>query len=59
MPVLVYVLGLDAHRAAGTSLLVVGMVALVGTLVQWRTTSVRVGLLFGAAGCSAPFRALG
>jgi uncharacterized membrane protein YfcA len=50
MPVLIYVVGLDAHRAAGTSLVVVGTVALVGALAEWRVASVRVGLLFGLAG---------
>jgi uncharacterized membrane protein YfcA len=50
MPILVYVLGLDAHRAAATSLVVVGLVALVGAIAQWRVASVRVGLLFGLAG---------
>lgn len=50
VPVLVYVLGLDAHSAAGTSLVVVGMVALVGAIAQWRAASLRTGLVFGLAG---------
>jgi len=50
MPVLVYVLGLDAHRAAGTSLVVVGLVALAGALLQWRAANLRTGLVFGGAG---------
>ncbi len=47
VPVLVYVLGVPAHRAIGMSLAVVGSTALVGTLlhhrrgaVAWRTASV-------------------
>jgi uncharacterized membrane protein YfcA len=50
VPVLVYVLGLDAHRAAATSLVVVGTVAAAGALAQRRAGSLRLGLLFGAAG---------
>jgi hypothetical protein len=50
MPVLVYGLGLDAHQAAGTSLLVVGAVALAGAALQWRCVHARTALLFGAAG---------
>jgi hypothetical protein len=50
MPVLVYVLGLDPHRAAGTSLVIVGVVALAGALAQWRAASIRTGVVFGLAG---------
>jgi uncharacterized membrane protein YfcA len=50
VPVLVYVLGLDAHRAAATSLVVVGTVAMAGALAQRRDGNLRLGLLFGAAG---------
>jgi len=50
VPVLVYVLGLDPHRAAGTSLVVVGLVAVVGALAQWRAASIRTGVVFGLAG---------
>jgi uncharacterized membrane protein YfcA len=50
VPVLVYVLGLDPHRAAATSLFVVGVVALVGTIVRWPSVRLRTGVVFGAAG---------
>jgi hypothetical protein len=50
VPVLVYVLGLDPHSAAGTSLVVVGVVAAVGAIVQWRAASLRTGVAFGLAG---------
>jgi uncharacterized membrane protein YfcA len=50
VPVLVYVLGMDAHAAAGTSLVVVGLVALAGAVAQWRTASLRTGIAFGLAG---------
>jgi uncharacterized membrane protein YfcA len=50
MPVLVYVVGLDPHRAAATSLVVVGGVALVAAIVQRRAASLRTALLLGAAG---------
>lgn len=50
VPVLIYAAGLDAHRAAGTSLVVVGLVALAGAIAQRRAIAPRTGLLFGAAG---------
>jgi uncharacterized membrane protein YfcA len=50
MPILVYAAGLDAHRAVGTSLFVVGLVALSGTLVKWRTAEPRTAFAFGLAG---------
>jgi uncharacterized membrane protein YfcA len=50
VPVLVYVLGFDPHRAAATSLFVVGTVAFVGTIVRWPAVRPRTGLVFGAAG---------
>ena len=50
VPVLVFAGGLDAHRAAGTSLLVVGLVAAAGALARRRDVVLRVGLPFGAAG---------
>ena len=50
MPVLVYVLHLDPHRAAGTSLVIVGTVAMLGGLVQWRWIRVRTAAAFGLAG---------
>jgi uncharacterized membrane protein YfcA len=53
MPVLVYAVDLDPHRAAGTSLVIVGVVALVGAIARWRLVSVRTALLFGALGMVA------
>lgn len=50
VPVLVYGAGLDPHRAAGTSLLVVGLVAAAGALLERRRVCARTGLLFGSAG---------
>lgn len=50
VPVLVYAVGLDPRQAAGTSLLVVGLVAAVGSVTRWRALQVRTGLTFGAAG---------
>jgi uncharacterized membrane protein YfcA len=50
MPLLIYGAGLDAHRAAGTSLLVVGLVAALGALGRWPSVRVRAGVVFGAAG---------
>jgi hypothetical protein len=50
MPVLVYALRMSAHEAAGTSLLVVGAVAVAGAAAQWRLVQLRTGLLFGLAG---------
>lgn len=53
VPLLVYAAGLDAHLAAGTSLLVVGTVALAGALASWRYVAVRSALVFGASGMLA------
>lgn len=52
VPILVYILGLDAKSAIATSLLVVGLTSLVGALRHGRhgNLDVRVGLSFGAAG---------
>lgn len=50
VPLFVYVVGLDAQHAAATSLLVVGLVATVGTAMHWQAVQVRSGVLFGAAG---------
>lgn len=50
VPLLVYVVGLDAQHAAATSLLVVGVVATAGTAMHWPAVRVRAGVLFGAAG---------
>lgn len=53
MPVLVYAAGLDPRRAAGTSLVIVGLVALAGAVARWRSVSVRTAVLFGALGMVA------
>jgi uncharacterized membrane protein YfcA len=50
VPLLIYGVGLDVHRAAGTSLLVVGVVALAGAAAKRRAVHVRVGVTFGLAG---------
>ncbi|HWP65139.1 MAG TPA: sulfite exporter TauE/SafE family protein [Candidatus Limnocylindria bacterium] len=50
IPVLVYAAGLDPHRAAGTSLVIVGLVALAGAIARWPLVSVRTAALFGALG---------
>ncbi len=52
VPVLVYVLGVEAHEAVGMSLAVVGTTSLVGSFLHYRRGSVRLktGLIFGTAG---------
>lgn len=52
VPVLVYVLGVDAHSAIGMSLAVVGVTSLVGTAVHARRGNVdyRTGVSFGSTG---------
>ncbi|MDQ3374308.1 MAG: sulfite exporter TauE/SafE family protein, partial [Acidobacteriota bacterium] len=52
VPVLVYVLGVEAHAAVGMSLAVVGATSLVGSFLHYRRGTVRLktGLIFGAAG---------
>ena len=52
VPVLVYVLGVEAHAAVGMSLAVVGATSLVGSFLHYRRGTVRLktGLTFGAAG---------
>lgn len=52
VPVLVYVLGVEPHRAIGMSLAVVGSTALVGALLHHRKGSVswRTGAVFAASG---------
>lgn len=53
MPVLVYAAGLDPHRAAGTSLVIVGLVALAGAIARRHLVSMRTALVFGALGTVA------
>lgn len=57
VPVLVYVLGVDAHQAIGMSLAVVGATSLVGASLHFRrgTVDVRTGGLFGASGILGAF----
>ncbi len=52
VPVLVYVLGVEAHEAVGMSLAVVGATSLVGAVLHYRrgTVQLKTGLMFGAAG---------
>lgn len=52
VPVLVYVLGVEAHEAVGMSLAVVGATSLVGSFLHQRRGSLQMktGLIFGAAG---------
>lgn len=52
VPILVYVFGRDVPTAAGTSLVVVGAIAMVGSLLNYRAGRMlpRTGLLFGGLG---------
>ncbi|MCI0561314.1 MAG: sulfite exporter TauE/SafE family protein [Nitrososphaera sp.] len=52
MPVLVYVLGVEAHKAVGMSLAVVGVTSLIGAILHSRRGSVelKTGAFFGASG---------
>ena len=52
VPVLVYVLGVEAHAAVGMSLAVVGGTSLVGSLLHRKQGNLRLqtGLIFGASG---------
>jgi uncharacterized membrane protein YfcA len=52
VPVLVYVIGVDAREAVGMSLAVVGVTSLIGASLHHRrgTVNPRAGALFGAAG---------
>lgn len=57
VPILVYILRLDAHIAVATSLVIVGANALVGAGMHWRQCHVRLqqALLFGAYGIPAAY----
>jgi len=57
VPVLVYVLGVDAHEAVGMSLAVVGVTSLVGAALHRRRGAVRTstGVLFGGSGILGAF----
>ena len=52
VPVLVYVLGVEAHQAIGMSLAVVGTTSLIAAVLHHRrgTLRVKAGLLFSASG---------
>lgn len=57
VPILVYILRQDPHIAVATSLMIVGMNALIGTWLHYRAGRVRMkpALLFGATGILAAF----
>jgi len=57
VPVLVYVMGVDAHQAVGMSLAVVGATSLVGAGLHYRhgTVDVKTGALFGASGIAGAY----
>jgi uncharacterized membrane protein YfcA len=57
VPVLVYVLGVDAHQAIGMSLAVVGATSVVGSALHARSGAVdfRTGVLFGLSGVLGAF----
>ena len=52
VPVLVYVLGVEAHQAISMSLAVVGATSIIGTSLhhQHKTVIWKIGFLFGGAG---------
>ena len=57
VPILVYVLGVPAHRAIGMSLAVVGSTALVSALLHHRRRAVawRTGALFAGSGIASAY----
>ncbi len=57
VPVLVYVLGVPAHRAIGMSLAVVGSTALIGALLHHRkgTVAWRTGSVFAVSGIASAY----
>lgn len=57
VPILVYIIGQDAHAATATSLAVVGTTALAGAIPHWRAgrVSLTTALPFGAAGIAGAF----
>jgi uncharacterized membrane protein YfcA len=50
VPALVYVVGLGMQEAAATSLLVVGLVAVVGAALRWQTVRPRAAAVLGVSG---------
>ncbi len=57
VPILVYIMGQDAHAATATSLAVVGTTALAGAIPHWRAgrVSLTTAIPFGAAGVAGAF----
>ena len=57
VPILVYIIGQDAHAATTTSLAVVGAIALAGVIPHWRAghVSLAMALPFGVAGIGGAF----
>jgi uncharacterized membrane protein YfcA len=57
VPVLVYVLGVEAHEAVGMSLAVVGGTSLVGSFLHYRrgNLQMKTGLTFGVSGILGAF----
>lgn len=57
VPILVYALDLTAHEASGTSLIIVGAVAIAGAAIQVRAKRVdlRTGLVVGISGIAGAF----
>jgi uncharacterized protein len=57
VPILVYIIGQDAHAATATSLAVVGTIAVAGAVPHWRAgrVSLATALPFGAAGIGGAF----
>jgi hypothetical protein len=57
VPILVYIIGLDAHAAVASSLAIVGINAAIGAVMHWRAghVQVRQSLVFGAAGMAGAF----
>lgn len=57
VPILVYVLGLDAHEAAATSLVIVGAISVFGAAPHARAgrLAYRTALLFGGIGIAGSF----
>ncbi len=57
VPLLVYILGLTAQSATTSSIIIVGITALVGTLARLRGKLIdwRTGLIFGALGIPAAY----
>lgn len=57
VPILVYIMGQDAHAATATSLAVVGATALIGAIPHWRAgrVAVPIALAFGFTGIAGAF----